>query len=102
MKKKGKMEGVDDTLTNTTIEALLKFIADHKGECFLAMDEAKRFMKMLVGEYSTGKESSARETFMEFLVSTAALPPPLPSPLRTTDTCLPTRPISLALSPCPD
>jgi len=66
-KKKGFLEKTDDTLTNTTMEALVKFLADHGGECLMAMDEAKRFMKMLMGEYSGGKESSAREMFMELL-----------------------------------
>ena len=50
------------------MEALVKFLAEHDGECLMAMDEAKRFMKMLMGEYSGGKESSAREMFMELLV----------------------------------
>ena len=43
----------------------------------LIMDEARRFMITLEGEYSKGK-SSGRETFMEIDVSSAVLACPWP------------------------
>lgn len=72
---KYKLEGRDDSLTSCTLEGLLRFLVDHDGEAFLIMDEARRFMITLEGEYSKGK-SSGRETFMEMDVSSAVLDSP--------------------------
>ena len=75
--RKYVLEGADDSLTSCTLEGLLRFLVEHQGEAMLIMDEARRFMITLEGEYSKGK-SSGRETFMEIDVSSAVLACPWP------------------------
>ena len=48
------------TMCHFTMEAALRFAADTGGEIVIALDEGKRFMTTLMGEYSKGP-TSARE-----------------------------------------
>ena len=91
-----KMEKRHDHVSDFTMEAALRFAADTGGEIVIALDEGKRFMTTLMGEYSKGP-TSAREKWMEMHVRYTPLPHLTTSgidalsPPSTTHSCAPVR-----------